>query len=264
MKIGYKESSIDKTIKTEQEIHDFITYKVQSYKPGIGSCLISISKGKKIFKEIKRDELSHELYLENPTEVIEEIHHFITYNVPNWDIKGNNPYLLHHRIKLPLNILKNILIREWRKNIQNEANHPFDILFLRKLDLSELNLSNIDIRKWNLSYTNINLDPQLVKNKSLRYTNCAGLNFEGKDFTDVDLLGTNLKNTKAEINPQTIKNKSLCNTNCCGLNFKEKNFTDVNIYGANLEKTEANLPSISSINKSPQQSLILKRTKNRS
>ena len=148
-------------------------------------------------------------------EIIKEIYNFIIYDVPDWDIVGNNSYLLHKRIKFPLSIVRELLYQE---SIEYTSafglKQKYGVSFLRKLDLSELDLSDIDVTSWDLSYTNVNLNPQKVENKSLYKTNCRGLNLSGKDFTDVDVCGANLEGTMANIDPQNVKNKSLHATNC--------------------------------------------------
>ena len=175
-------------------------------------------------------------------EIIKEIYNFIIYDVPDWDIVGNNPNLLHQRIKFPLNILKELLYCEMiERSREYGTKQDYSNTFLRKLDLSEFDLSDIDVTYWNLSYTNVNLNPQKVENKSLYKTNCRGLNLSGKDFTDVDVCGANLEDTMANIDPQGVRNKDLSNTNCKGLNFEGKDFTGVNVSSANLEGTCADI-----------------------
>lgn len=141
-------------------------------------------------------------------EIIKEIYNFIIYDVPDWDIVGNNSYLLHKRIKFPLSIVRELLEKE---NIEYTrafgVKQNYGVSFLRKLDLSELDLSDIDVTSWDLSYTNVNLNPQKVENKSLYKTDCRGLNLSGKDFTDVDVCGANLEGTMANIDPQNVKIK---------------------------------------------------------
>ena len=192
--------------------------------------------------------------------IVREIYHFLEIEVPDWDIEGNNPNLLHQRIKLPLEILQKILYLnaqnmrcinwEYSNEYQKHPVEKYSVFLLRKLDLSELDFSNKVVAGLDLSYTNANLDPQTVRVKNLQETNCQGLDLKGKDFTGVEIEGANLKETGADIDPQTIYRKSLWGTNCQGLNLKDKDFTDVNVKVANLKGTGANLDPQTVKNKS--------------
>ena len=102
--------------------------------------------------------------------------------MPSWDISKNDKNLFQVRKKLPAYLLKELIIKE-------EGYKKLEVELLRKLDLSCLDFFNVDVRNLDLSYTNICLDPQRVKNKSLYGTNCMGLDFRDKDFFSVDVRG---------------------------------------------------------------------------
>lgn len=118
------------------------------------------------------------------------------------------------RIKLPLNILEEVVFRTLRfKNNDNVLVEVKSIALsnehLRKLDLSELDFTDVDIMAFNLSGTNANIDPQKVYNKDLLYTNLNGHDMSKYDFTDVDIRFANLKNTGARIDLNSIRNGSI-------------------------------------------------------
>ncbi len=110
--------------------------------------------------------------------------------------------------------------------------------------------TGVDIRFANLENTNAQIDPQLIKNKTLHYTNAKGCTFinlssldsikrEPADFTGINIEYANLENTNAQIDPQLIYKKSLYHTNLKGLDLSHANFYGVDIWGANLEATGA-------------------------
>ena len=102
------------------------------------------------------------------------------------------------RVKLHKNIINAIFFKE-------EDNPNFTIEEMRKLDLSEVDFDSKDLSNKDYSYTNINFNPQKIKNKSLFYTNLAGTDMFGKDFTDIDIRGTNLTYSNANITLTTIR-----------------------------------------------------------
>ena len=111
--------------------------------------------------------------------------------------------------------------------------------FLRKLDLSEISFENKDLTNTNLSYTNINLNPQKVHNRSLCFSNLEGLNLFDKDFTNVNIIGCNLRKTGAFIDPQKVFNRDVSCANLEGLNLQNMNFDGVNIENTNLKNSGA-------------------------
>ena len=181
--------------------------------------------------------------------MIKIIYEFLIGKVPDWDTRGNNPYLLHKRLKFPLEILREILYLNYLEiqyayddeDIYQTRPVKYSVDLLRKLDLSELDFTGWDISNLDLSYTNAKINPQTVRDKSLQGTNCKGLDFSNVDFTDVDIEGANLEETGANIDPQTIKDKSLWETNCTSLNLRDKDFNEVYVVRASLEGTGASI-----------------------
>lgn len=82
-------------------------------------------------------------------------------------------------------------------NLYGEPN--FTNKEMRKLDLSCISFDDEIMDGVNFSYTNIDFDPQRVKDKLLWNTNLEGVYLYGKSFDGVVLYGTNLKHTKALI-----------------------------------------------------------------
>ena len=111
-----------------------------------------------------------------------------------------------------INIIKSYPRITIHRNILNavffdEFDSPnFSVEEMRKLDLSEIDFSFKDMTNKDYSFTNINLDPQLVIDKSLFNTNLKCVDLFGKDFTDVDIRKANLSDTGALIVLTTIKN----------------------------------------------------------
>ena len=193
--------------------------------------------------------------------MIKIIYEFLMGKVPDWDTRGNNPYLLHKRLKFPLEILREILFLNYLEiqyayddeDIYQTRPVKYSVDLLRKLDLSELDFTGWDISNLDLSYTNAKINPQTVRDKSLQGTNCKGLDLSYKSFFNVDVRGANLEDTNASLDPQEIYQKSLRGTNCKGLKFKTKtvydflgtidivNFNGVDIDGANLLETNVQL-----------------------
>ena len=80
-----------------------------------------------------------------------------------------------------------------------------------------MNFNNVDIELADLSNTGAEIDPQLVKNKSLYDTNLENLDLSSKDFTNVVVEYACLKNTNATINVQQVREKSLQGANLLGV-----------------------------------------------
>ena len=158
--------------------------------------------------------------------------------IPEFDVeRAYDKSYRYERIKLDVNILKQVIFKEHR----GVKKSTFSLSELRKLDLSEVDFAGVDISEDDLSYTNANINPQIVAGKRLMGTNLAGLDLKGKDFAGVDIDGANLSNTGADIDPQTVRSKSLKRTNLTGLDLKGKDFTGVRIQGANLSNTGADI-----------------------
>ncbi len=125
-----------------------------------------------------------------------------------------------------------------------------NLSYLDSIKRIPVDFTDVDIQFANLEDTGAQIDPQLIKDKSLTGTNVKGCTFVNlssldsikrvpADFTDVDIQLANLEDTDAQINPQLIKDKSLHKTNLKGVDLSHANFTDVDIWGANLEGTSA-------------------------
>ena len=163
--------------------------------------------------------------------------------VPEFDVeRAYDESYRYKRIKLSTGILEKVIFGE-KKDLfgYNRLCLIFPVSELRKLDLSEIDFAGIYISFANLSYTNANIDPQKVCDKSLWGTNLTGLDLKGKDFTDVYIEEADLSNTGADIDPQTVRGKSLWRTNLTGLDLKGKDFTDVYIEEADLSNTGADI-----------------------
>ncbi len=130
---------------------------------------------------------------------------------------------------------------------------------LKYLDLSEVSFDGIDVTWKNFKDSNANIDPQLIKGKSLDSTNVKGCTLINRsspdspaDFTGVNIKNANLENTNAQIDPQLIKDKSLYRANIKGCTLinqsspdsmkkEPADFTGIDIRVANLEDTGAQI-----------------------
>ncbi len=151
----------------------------------------------------------------------------------------------YKRVKLPLKLLEKILFHF-------DGFQFLEINDLRKLDLSELNFNgqklvadrNLSCSTsyfLDLSYTNINLDPQKLVNKKLCGINLRGVDLCGKDFTGVKIQNADLSYTGAKINSQKVWKKSIFNTNLKGIDLSNADFNDVDVKKAKLNDTNAKL-----------------------
>ena len=148
---------------------------------------------------------------ENSIELVRHIHFEIL------KLKNEGRVIEKGSIKIEPKILRIIFteyVRRWEEEIS---------LF----DWSKVSFENVDVCHKNLSGTNIILDPQVIKDRTLWGTNCYGLDMSGEDFTGVNIIGANLEGTRAKIDPQKVASKFLVGTNCRGLDMKGKNFTGV-------------------------------------
>lgn len=117
-----------------------------------------------------------------------------------------------------------------------------DIEYLRMLDLSSICLDGLSIKGLDLSYTNINFDPQKVLKKDLSYANLEGIDFSNKDFSNTFVEGTNFRNCQnLNLDPQKVRMKSIRNTNFENVDMSSQSFDGVIVPGANLEGTNANI-----------------------
>lgn len=106
---------------------------------------------------------------------------------------------------------------------------------LLELDLSIIDFTGELVHQSDFSNTNVDIDPQKIKNKNLYNTNLENVDMSDKDFTGVNLLCTNLKNTNANIAPQKIERRDLRYANLGGLDFTGKSFDEVYIEGTQFE-----------------------------
>lgn len=115
--------------------------------------------------------------------------------------------------KIHMDDLENIFFKNNGKpNEQGyiEINEMFkDNMLLRMLDLSNINLTNVDIRGMDFSGTNINIHPQTIYNKDMTNINASGVKFSPfkleDQFTDVILDGTIIDDIEAMIDLNTVK-----------------------------------------------------------
>lgn len=128
------------------------------------------------------------------------------------------------------------------KPIYHVSKKFINIAYLRMLDLSSICLDGLCIQGLDLSYTNIEFDPQRVVNRDVCGANFEGMDCANKDFTDVLVIGTNFKNCKnLNLNPQKVQRKLLMNTNLKNVDMRGYIFDDVNVEGAVLEGTGAEI-----------------------
>ncbi len=114
--------------------------------------------------------------------------------MPEFDLN----YPKYERLKIKPEILNEIFFdRNWEPNFRNSE--------MRKLDLSEIDFTQKNVRGYDYSYTNVNINPQTVLGKDLSNTNLEGVDMSDKEFKGVNIYGTNLKYTGATIDLKTIK-----------------------------------------------------------
>ncbi len=73
--------------------------------------------------------------------------------------------------------------------------------------------TNVNIESANLENTNAQINPQLIKGKSLYHTNLKGLDLSHANFNGVDIEAANLAETGSIINPHTVDDKEISGTN---------------------------------------------------
>lgn len=80
-------------------------------------------------------------------------------------------------------------------------------MILRMLDLSQLDLDNVDIRSMDFSGTNIHINPQTIYNKDMTGVNATGVHFSPFEdcFDDVILDGTIINDYEAMIDFNKLK-----------------------------------------------------------
>lgn len=97
------------------------------------------------------------------------------------------------------------------------------------IDFTNVVFANIDVRFINFEGTNVDIDPQLVKDKSFYKTNLRGIMMAGKNFVGVNVEYVNLENTYAYFNPQQLNPSSLKGTNIRGLYLSDQNFDNIDL-----------------------------------
>ena len=144
--------------------------------------------------------------------------------VPKSNIINSTKFHIQKLIKTNPSILSELL------NCERNGFHILQHYNLLGVDFSNQNVEGIDFSK-----TNANIDPQTVKNKSLKYTTLPYGDYKHKSFDNTNLFGTNFRNTKnANIDPQTIRDKDLRNAILANVDFKGKSFDNTLITCTNF------------------------------
>lgn len=112
---------------------------------------------------------------------------------------------------------------------------------LRLIDFEGFSFKGISVEGKDFSYTNVEIDPQIVARKSLYYTNLEGVDLSDKNFEGVFIEGANLEGTKANIDPQLISYKSLYYTKLKGIKLRRKSFENVDVRNSDLRNTGAKI-----------------------
>ena len=101
---------------------------------------------------------------------------------------------------------------------------------LKYIDFTGITLENINCASKDFRNTNLDIDPQIISNKTLYGANLENKDMSNKDFSDSCITGTNLKNTNSIIDLAklngTIEGTDL--TNCTCIASKEE-FTKIKI-----------------------------------
>jgi len=140
------------------------------------------------------------------------------------------------KVKLDKEFLKEL--------IENELFILLNVYYpkcVRLIDFEGFSFDGINVAGKDFSYTNANIDPQKVHEKSLYYTNLEGIDLSEKNFEGVFIEGANLNDTKANIDPQLVGEKSLYDTKLKGISLRNKSFKDVEIRNSDLRNTGAKI-----------------------
>lgn len=109
---------------------------------------------------------------------------------------------------------------------------------LKYIDLTDVSFENQNVEGIDFRCTNAKINPQEVKEKSLKNCFLFGL-FDGKSFDDVLVTGTDFTMARlVNLDPQTVKYKTLGNAKLGKIDFKGKSFDDVYVFGANFKDAE--------------------------
>lgn len=157
-----------------------------------------------IYEILKKELLEHKILLKSETRGIEKI-----------DFKE----------KINIQDIIDLLLEDARKGI-----NLLKYIKLIEIDFEQQNVEGIDFTE-----TDVNIDPQRVKNKSLKKTILNGLDFSGKSFEGVNVEGANFTGAlNVNLDPQKIKKRSLRGTILSGINFKDKSFDKVIVVETNF------------------------------
>ncbi len=160
----------------------------------------------------------------------------ITFNIKIENAKNIN-------IELPKEQLKKDIQKNLSKILDYER---IGIHILKELDLTNINFDNQNVEGIDFTDTNATINPQTVKNKSLKYTILPQGNYESISFKNTNIQGTNFKNTtNVKINIQKIKEKDIRNTILKGVDFQDIPFDNALV-------TKANFTGAKNINLDPQ------------
>ena len=108
------------------------------------------------------------------------------------------------------------------------------IKILRYLNLENINFKDQNIEGIDFRCTNAKINPQEIKDKSLKNCILYGL-FDGKSFDDVLVTGTDFTSARlVNLDPQKVKYKTLGNAKLGEIDFKGKSFDDVYVFGADF------------------------------
>lgn len=128
------------------------------------------------------------------------------------------------------------------KPIYKNDNKFMPIEYLRMLDLSSIKLDDLNIEGMDLSYTNINVDPQKVDSKSVKNVNFEGMDLKDKNFNDVFVLGAKFKDCQnLNIDPQKVKYKNISYVDFENIDLRGKCFDDTLVIFTNFKGTNADI-----------------------
>ena len=112
------------------------------------------------------------------------------------------------------------------------------IKILEYLNLENINFKDQNIEGIDFRCTNAKINPQEIKDKSLKNCFLFGL-FDGKSFDNVLVTGTDFTLARlVNLDPQKVKYKTLGNAKLGEIDFKGKSFDDVYVFGANFTDAE--------------------------
>ena len=152
------------------------------------------------YKIIKKELLEHKKLLESETYGIEKI---------------------DFQKIIDIQDIIDLILEDERKGI-----HLLKYIELKNISFEEQNIEGVDF-----TGTNASIDPQTIKNKSLRGAILSGINFKNKSFDNVIVTETNFTGAlNIDLDPQTIEYSSLYGTILTGIDFNEKSFKNICIF----------------------------------